>query len=210
MSDWITDRRPAEDDADPDGNVIARHDGLLQNPCVHYKQVTVHCHWRHTPLWQPPLPTIKVGQKWHRADGVEVKVFIDDGSAVGPLRIGRTQEDAFWYKRDGKTAFVSDQSMRLVELIQDAPEEIQSPAAEFPEPIRTGALPFFVLVVSDDSGGKVDGTPIVWETQIPAGSSLQAVLQQRQRVGSRYGTTYVAECRIIPELTNEVTREVPF
>lgn len=129
MSDWIADRRPAEDDADPDGNVIARHDGLLQNPCVHYKQVTVHCHWRHTPLWHPPLPTIKVGQKWRRADGVELEVFIDNGLAW-PLRIGRTLAEAFWYGRNGKTGFVSDQSMRLVELIQDAPEEIQSPAAE--------------------------------------------------------------------------------
>jgi len=76
---------------------------------------------------------------------------------------------------------------------------------EIPEAIRTGAAPFYVLVVGDDSGGKADGNPIVFETQIPEGSSLQAVLQQQQRVRSRYGTTYVAECRIIPELT-----EVPF
>lgn len=74
---------------------------------------------------------------------------------------------------------------------------------EIPESIRTGAAPFYVLMVSDDSaeGG---GSPIIWETQIPKGCTLQAVLQQQRRVGSRYGTTYIAECRIISEPTQEV------
>jgi len=63
--------------------------------------------------------------------------------------------------------------------------------------------PFYVMVTSDDSG-RGGGNPIAWETQIPEGSSLQAVLQQLSRVGHRYGTTYIAECRIIPELTREV------
>ena len=78
------------------------------------------------------------------------------------------------------------------------------PSGEIPQVITTGAAPFYVLVVGDDSSNG-NGEPIVFETQLPVGSTLQAVLQQRQRVGSRYGTTYVAECRIIPELT-----EVPF
>jgi hypothetical protein len=29
-------------------------------------------------------------------------------------------------------------------------------------------------------------------------------LRRRDSIGSRYGTTYIAECRIIPELTREV------
>lgn len=73
------------------------------------------------------------------------------------------------------------------------------PPKEIPEPIRTGAAPFYVVVILDDMGGQPGGGPIVWEHQIPAGTTLQAALQQQQRLGSRYGTTYLAECRIIPE-----------
>lgn len=77
--------------------------------------------------------------------------------------------------------------------------DFSPPTKEIPEPIRTGACPFYVLVVSDDARGKPGGDPIVWEHQMPEGTTLQAALQQQQRVGSRYGTTYLAECRIIPE-----------
>lgn len=82
--------------------------------------------------------------------------------------------------------------------------EFTPPAAEIPEPIRTGAAPFYVVVASDDSGAGSGGNPITWETQIPEGSSLRAVLQHQSRVGHRYGTTFIAECRIIPELTRDV------
>ena len=76
------------------------------------------------------------------------------------------------------------------------------PSAEIPQELRTGAVPFYVVVVSDDSAGK-GGVPITWETQIPEGSTLQSALRHRARVGNRYGTTFIAECRIIPELTIE-------
>lgn len=85
-----------------------------------------------------------------------------------------------------------------------APEPIYAeptPTIKIPEPIRTGAAPFYVVVVSDDMGGKPGGNPIVWEHTIPKTTTLQAALRQQQRIDSRYGTTYVAECRIIPELT---------
>ena len=77
--------------------------------------------------------------------------------------------------------------------------EFFPPTKKIPEPIRAGLCPFYVLVVSDDASGKPGGDPIVWEHQMPEGTTLQAALQQQQRVGSRYGTTYLAECRIIPE-----------
>jgi hypothetical protein len=83
-----------------------------------------------------------------------------------------------------------------------APEPIDAdffPPKEIPEPIRTGACPFYVLVVSDDDAGEPGGYPIVWEHRMPEGTTLQAALQQQQRVAGRYGTTYLAECRIIPE-----------
>ena len=77
--------------------------------------------------------------------------------------------------------------------------EFFPPTKEIPEPIRAGLCPFYVLVISDDNRGKPGGDPIVWEHQMPEGTTLQAALQQQLQVGGRYGTTYLAECRIIPE-----------
>ena len=83
-----------------------------------------------------------------------------------------------------------------------APKPEQTPpAAEIPLAIRTSAEPFYVLVVSDAFGHGGGGDPIVWERRFPQGTTLQAVLQQQARFGNQYGTSYVAECRIIPELT---------
>lgn len=82
--------------------------------------------------------------------------------------------------------------------------EFTPPAAEIPGPILTGAAPFYVVVASDDSGAGRGGKPITWETQIPEGGTLQAVLRHQLRLGNRYGTTFIAECRIIPELTRDV------
>ena len=85
------------------------------------------------------------------------------------------------------------------------PTPLPAPAAEIPEPIRTGAAQFYAVVVGDDLGSGGGGNPIAWETaRVRVGSTLHAVLQHRDRIGSHCGTTYIAECRIIPELTREV------
>ena len=64
---------------------------------------------------------------------------------------------------------------------------------EIPEPLRTGAASFFVLMLSQPYGGVVQ-----------AHSTLHEALELQARLGSRLGTTHIAECRIIPELTREV------
>ena len=43
----------------------------------------------------------------------------------------------------------------------------------------------------------------MWEHSGPHGTTLKTVLQQQRRIGTMYGTSYVAECRIIPELTRD-------
>jgi hypothetical protein len=73
------------------------------------------------------------------------------------------------------------------------------PANEIPESIRTGAEPFYVLVVSDDGGGK----PITWEHHVPAATGLLDVIRKQAQVGERYGASYIAECRILPSLTQD-------
>lgn len=103
---------------------------------------------------------------------------------------------------------------RSTEAPQPEPEpepvdaEFTPPAAEIPEPIRTGAAPFYVLVLSDDNPRGPGGEPIVWEHSLSRETTLQAALKRRDSIGSRYGTTHIAECRIIPELTREVPADV--
>lgn len=83
--------------------------------------------------------------------------------------------------------------------VLDEPER-----TEIPEAIRTGAAPFYVLVISDDNPRGPGGEPIVWEHPVPRSTTLQAVLERQASLNGRYGTTHIAECRIIPQLTREV------
>ena len=61
-----------------------------------------------------------------------------------------------------------------------------------------------MLVLSDDSGGGAGGEPIVMEHTLPQSTTLQAALQRQLGCDHKYGTSYIAECRIIPELTRDV------
>lgn len=83
-------------------------------------------------------------------------------------------------------------------------------ANKIPKPIADGLAPFYVLAVSKDIEWEGEEIPIIWETVIPDGCSLQAVLRHQKTLGDRYGTTYVAECRIIPELTETALIHKPF
>jgi hypothetical protein len=76
--------------------------------------------------------------------------------------------------------------------------EDTSPKTEskIPASIAEGIQSFYVLVAADDSAGE----PIVLEHQVADGVGLQAVLRRQRKLGGRLGLTYVAECRIIPEL----------
>lgn len=73
-------------------------------------------------------------------------------------------------------------------------------ANKIPKPIADGLAPFYVLAINNDSA-KGDENPIVCMTVILEGWNLRAVLKHQKNLGNRFGNTYVAECRIIPELT---------
>jgi hypothetical protein len=70
---------------------------------------------------------------------------------------------------------------------------------KIPDEYTAAGHPFYVLVVCDDSCGDDTGESIVWEHQFPAGVTLSAVMRQQVRLAGRYGSSYIAECRIIPE-----------
>lgn len=84
------------------------------------------------------------------------------------------------------------------------------PGIKIPKSISTGAEPFYVLVISDDSARRCPGgSPIVWEHPLPATTGLREVLKKQAEIGDRYGASYIAECRIIPELTRDPGSEQP-
>jgi hypothetical protein len=70
-----------------------------------------------------------------------------------------------------------------------------------PQRFTTGDATFYVLVVSDDKGTADDegGDAIVWEHPFPEGTELRDVLKRQRSLDGRYGISWIAECRIIPE-----------
>ena len=172
---------------------------------------------------QATRPALRVGQVWRTRGGN--LCTIKNTRTSFPFPIQSDLYGGHYHHADGRSCLRVegfDYEDDLIELISDAPttsdpnpvppaepwpapEPIDAKffpsTPEIPEPIRTGAYPFYVLVISDDAAGNPGGNPIVWEHQMPAGTTLQAALQQQQQVAGRYGTTYLAECRIIPELT---------
>ena len=186
MTEWITDRRPLPVDANDDDFVRVQikpeSDGCTY---IHRANVGLGTPWRHCRVWR--FPDIRAGQVWRCEDGKERVVEGSDSN--GSWLIGE-----YWYTSDGAAPGVPRTlpSVRLAELINPKPNQI-------PPAILSGAEAFYVLVSGGDDSNDVK--PFVFETVIEAGSSVQAALDRRARVGSRYGTTYVAQCRIVPFLT---------
>lgn len=217
MTNWITDRQPTEADGDKDRLVVARHDGLKDGQTLAYwDDLNPGTHWRHTYRWTPPVeqpatPDFKPGQVWRTRKGMTCEILQIHNGCKEETPIRSNLYGLHWHYLNGKSCLAmygQDHEDDLVELIREAAPEPQSEPAplaatsttEIPEPIRTGAAPFYVLVVSDDHPS-VGGQPIVWEHPVLSETKLSAVLRRRAGIGSKYGTTFIAECRIIPELT---------
>lgn len=188
MTQWITDRRPLPVDANDHDFVRVQikpeSDGCTY---IHHANVGLGTPWRHCRVWR--FPEIRPGQIWRCEDGKERAVKRSDSN--GSWLIGDYFGE-YWYTSDGE-AHGAPASIRLAELISD-PKPNQIPPA-----ILSGAEPFYVLVSGGDDSDDVG--PFVFETAIEAGSTVQAALDRRAKVGSSYGTTYVAQCRIVPYLT---------
>lgn len=191
MTEWITDRRPLPVDADDNDSVRVQLFPLSTTYVyMHRANVGLGTPWSHCQAWR--FPDIRIGQSWLCEDG-KVRV-VTAPCSNGSWRIG-----GFWYTSDGEPTLASPlTSIRLAELISE-PRPKPKPS-QIPPAILSGAEAFYVLVVDDDAGGGEGGVPIVHETPILASSTLRAALNRQTLIGSRYGTTYVAECRIVPAL----------
>ncbi len=179
---WITDRRPLP--VDTNDNALVKVQPWPESDkhlYMHRANVGLGTPWRHCPGWR--FPDICIGQVWRCEDGKERVVKRGDSDSAWLI-------GDYWYYGSGGEALGTLPSARLAELIS---EPKPSP---IPPAILAGAEAFYVLVCEGDDSNDVE--PFVFETPILASSTLQAALDQRAKVGSRYGTTYVAECRIIP------------
>ena len=88
----------------------------------------------------------------------------------------------------------------MIALISD-PESQPEPVTNPPElqAIFNGEKPVYVVVAED--GGIGPGEPIVMETSMLPGNSFASfhkAVEGQKKLANRYGTTYIAECRIIP------------
>ena len=57
-SEWITDRRPTEADADADGDVRLRKHHNNDYSFAHWSYVAAGAPWQHTYLWKPPTVAV--------------------------------------------------------------------------------------------------------------------------------------------------------
>jgi hypothetical protein len=162
------------------------------------------------------VPWLAAGQSWKRADGKDV--VLEEWTCTEQ---GKTLfvADGFFYEGNGEP--LQDGShLRLVSLISDAapaspePTPKSSPivisvpssdvsttnssAPHIPPAIVNGDEPFYVVVVNN-----LDGEKLVWETPIPEATTLTAALEQRLKLAQQYPVSYIAECRIIPLLTQQ-------
>ena len=189
MTEWITDRRPLPVDAnDLDAVEVQPWPESTVSVYMHHANVGLGTPWRHCHGWR--FPDICIGQVWRCADGKER--VVKRGDSNGSWLIGD-----YWYYGSGGEALGTLPSVRLAELISQ-PSTKPEPS-QIPPSILSGAEAFYVLVAGGDDTNDVES--FVYETAIEADSTLQAALDRRAKAGSRYGTTYVAQCRIVPSLT---------
>ena len=158
---------------------------------MHRANVGLGTPWSHCQGWR--FPDIFTGQIW-RCEDDRVRV-VKRANSNGSWLIGD-----YWYTSDGEAPGDSaPTSIRLAELISET--KFKPKPSQIPPAILAGEEAFYVLVVDDDASGGEGGEPIVFETPILNPSTLRAALNRQVMVGSRYGTTYVAECHIVPSLT---------
>jgi hypothetical protein len=147
-----------------------------------------------------PSPQFKVGQVWESRDGEKFTITDIDDHPVYPIEADNgfcglcfTSNGNYW---DSCRASEHD----LIKLISE-PEPAPEPIASPPElqAFFNGEKPVYVVVADDRD---VDpGEPIAMETSIlPSNSfaSFHKAVEGQKKLANHYGTTYIAECRIIP------------
>ena len=153
------------------------------------------------------LPKIEVGQVWRTRKGDICRVLFINQDQGDEHPIQTDLYGSHWHELNGNSCLgKGHHEDDLVSLLEEpVPNPVPSPSVasasptpHLPPAIANGDEPFYVVVVVDP-----DGEKLVWETPIPEQTTLNAALEQRLRSNKRYPVSYIAECRIIPLLTQQ-------
>ena len=159
------------------------------------------------------LPKFEVGQTWRTRGGDTCTIVLIHRLSEFP-----TVTDLYgrhWHNLNGNSCLGNgDHEDDLVSLVKPTIATISEPFSDpipapivmpdsaeplLPQSIVNGDTPFYVVVAIDSE----DGEKLVWETPMPEGATLEAALKQRLQLNPRYSVSYIAECRIIPLLTQQ-------
>ena len=151
------------------------------------------------------LPKFEVGQVWRTRGGDTCTIILMGND---PLCSVKTNLRGFhWHDQNGHSVeaggdheddLVSLVSKPVLETVPIPNVASASSTPHLPPAIANGDEPFYVVVAVDP-----DGEKLVWETPIPEQTTLNAALERRPRLNPRYSVSYIAECRIIPLLTQQ-------
>lgn len=144
---WITDRQPAKQDEDWNGEVcMMRFPGERTSSGGESVALVAAAHvgpgvpWMHTDDWIPPAtpepqpeapqpaskPNLRVGQVWRSRCGKCVAIDREDGRSDHPY-LGSNKER---YTPGGRLRLLGEHPWDLVELITDTPAEAPQPQSE--------------------------------------------------------------------------------
>ncbi len=150
------------------------------------------------------FPKFEVGQVWRTRNGKLCRVVAVRHEEALEWPIYTDLRGNHWHHLDGKS-YLNDADDLVFLVSEPIPESPPSPFVPtisvtnaLPAPMANGDVPFYVVVAIDP-----DGEKLVWETPIPEETTLEAALKRRLRINSRYSVSYIAECRIIPLLTQQ-------
>jgi len=146
----------------------------------------------------PELPKkFRVGQVWELRNGEQFTITAIDDHPVFPIEAVNGSQRLLFTFNGGYSAERRPCDRDLVKLISEPESE---PIASPPElqAIFNGEKPVYVVVAED--GGIYPGTSTVLETSINSinsFASFREALERQRSLSNCYGTTYIAECRII-------------
>jgi hypothetical protein len=150
------------------------------------------------------FPEFEAGQVWRTRNGQLCRIMFIDQDKTCKYPICTDLRGGHWHHLDGKSCLNNDDDLVFLigKPVLESPPTTSIPAASvtnaLPAPMANGDVPFYVVVAIDP-----DGEKLVWETPIPEGATLEAALKRRLRMSSRYPVSCIAECRIIPLLTQQ-------
>ena len=223
---WITHRRPTKADEDKDGEVFMQRfpDGRASSADKKTDALVSSAHvgpgvpWMHTLIWEPPAKPAPVAPAVSR----DLPGFFGETiTSVLPTKkyANSTYKEVISTAAAKRLQYSSPCFVYYDKILPGEPwlpeprldsrpmrdNDPTKPPLPVPVPTATkdaerravlsGAAFFYVVVAHDDE------YLLAWETDVYAGGTLRKCLKQQATLLSKYSKVCIAQCKIIPELT---------